>query len=141
MINYQEYADVTFLALTVWREARGESEEGKIAVAMSIINRVKSPSWWGNDVQSVIFKKWQYSSLTDPKDPQLTTWPKTNDKSWSDCLCIAYDVLFNLVPNSAPSADSYYDISIKAPYWADDKFFVKQIGRLKFYNLDQDNKA
>jgi len=59
------------LALMLWREARGESDEAKIAVAHTVVNRVAHPGWWGRTVDDVIAKKWQYSSMTDPGDPQL----------------------------------------------------------------------
>ena len=87
--DWNAMTSFAFLALAIWREARGASMQAKIAVAYSILNRVERPSWWGNDVLSVLFKKWQYSSLTDPKDRQLTTWPSTSDPSWYDCLSVA----------------------------------------------------
>lgn len=134
----QDYADIAFLALTLWREARGETNEVKIGIAHVVLNRVSRPSWWGNDISSVLFKKWQFSSLTDPNDRQLTTWPSTSDKSWQQCLDIAVSVLSGLTNNPVPGADSYYDISIPSPKWATKDVFVKQIGRVRFYNLDRD---
>jgi len=134
----QEAADITFLSLTIWREARGESIQGQAGVAHAILNRVKKPSWWGKDIMSVIFKKWQFSSLTDPRDPQLTTWPAAADKSWQQCLQVACDAISGILANPVPGADSYFDVSIDAPYWADAETFVGQVGRIKFYNLDHD---
>lgn len=131
-------ADVVFLALTIWREARGESKDVQEGIACVILNRVKRPSWWGTDVMSVCFKKWQFSSLTDPNDKQLTTWPKSEDCSWLQCLGVAWYALRGKITNPVPGADSYYDISITAPKWATVDVFVKQIGRVKFYNLDRD---
>ncbi len=133
----QDYAEITFMALTIWREARGESTVGKAGVAHSIMNRVKHPKWWGKTVQEVLFKKWQYSSLTDPNDPQLTAWPKP-DPLWRECLTVAHDVYYGLMENPVPFADSYFDISIPNPKWATPDMFVRQIGRLKFYNVDGD---
>lgn len=130
--------DIVFLALTIWREARGESKEGKTGVACAVLNRVKRPSWWGNDIKSVLFKKWQFSSITDQKDSQLTTWPLNKDKSWHECMEIAHDAIHQLIENPVPGADSYHDISINPPFWADKEKFVKQIGKLMFYNLDND---
>jgi N-acetylmuramoyl-L-alanine amidase len=134
----QDYADITFLALTIWREARGEPREVQIAICWCIINRVRRPAWWGHDISSVLFKKWQFSSLTDPGDRQLTTWPDADDKSWQQCLDVAECVVKLTPPNPVPGADSYYDISIQAPKWATKETFVKQIGRVRFYNLDRD---
>ena len=132
----------------LWREARGESYEGKAAVASSIMNRVARPSWWGHDLLSVIFKKWQYSSMTDPKDKQLTTWPQKYAVDWIECLQAASNAVDGIAgalvaatrasENPVPGADGYYDISIPPPKWATPETFVKQIGKLRFYNLDRD---
>lgn len=134
----QSWIDTVFLALVVWREARGESNECKSAVAFSMLNRVHRPSWWGKTVQEVLFKKWQYSSMTDPHDPQLTKWPIDSDNSWEQCFRAAVDAISDNVLNPVPGADSYFDISIPNPKWAIPEAFIRQIGRIKFYNLDMD---
>ncbi len=134
----QDMADRTFLALTIYREARGEPRDGKIGVAMTMKNRVSRPSWWGKDVQGVLFKKWQYSSLTDPKDRQLTVWPVANDPIWQECLTIACDALDDKLNNPVPGADSYFDTSIPPPKWTETARFVKRIGRLVFFDVDHD---
>lgn len=138
MITLQAQADLAFLALTVWREARGESFPCQLGVAHAVLNRVARPKWWGNDIMSVIFKKWQFSSLTDPHDPQLTTWPRSDALPWQQCLKAAATALDGSIVNPVPGADSYFDVSIPAPVWAVPQAFVAQIGRIKFYNLDND---
>jgi spore germination cell wall hydrolase CwlJ-like protein len=136
----QQTADITFSALTLWREARGESTLTKTAVMFSILNRVYRPCWWGTDVMSVVFKKWQYSSLTAPTDPQLTTWPKSSDSTWQECLEIARGVICGdtTFVNPVPGADSYFDDSIQAPNWTNKARFVRKLGRLSFYDVDFD---
>jgi spore germination cell wall hydrolase CwlJ-like protein len=109
----------------------------KLAVAYSILNRVEKPSWWGSDIMSVVFKKWQYSSLTNPKDPQLTTWPEPG-KVWEDCLNACNDAMNKTIPNPVPHADSYYDTSIPRPKWAIAESYVGSVGRMNFYNVDRD---
>jgi spore germination cell wall hydrolase CwlJ-like protein len=131
-------SDIVMLGLVDWREARGESFTCKVAVAHSIMNRVHRPSWWGKTLLEVLFKKWQYSSVTDPKDPQLVKWPTQYDEAWLECLEASKGVLLNHLENPAPGADSYYDISIDPPKWADPAKFVVQIDRIRFYNLDSD---
>jgi spore germination cell wall hydrolase CwlJ-like protein len=131
-------AAVVFLALVVWRESRGEAHIGKVAVACSILNRVARPSWWGNTVLSVVTKKWQYSSMTDPRDRQLTTYPTDADPTWMECMQVARDTIAGTVTNPVPTADSYYDISISPPNWATPETFVAAVGRLRFHNLDRD---
>lgn len=138
----QNEADLTFLALVIWREARGQSEECKRGVAYSILNRVQRPSWWGKDISSVVFARLQYSSMTYAKDPQLTTWPaNSKDPSWIECLNVANEAISSISDNPVPGADSYHDISIAAPKWADPKMFVKQLGRIRFFDTDHDHQA
>lgn len=134
-MTLQESAELVFLALAVWREARSQSYLCKIAVAYSIMARVEKPSWWGKNILEVLFKKWQYSSLTDPKDVQLITWPLPGN-AWDECLLVAKNVIDKVDPNPVPGADSYYDVSIPAPYWAKEELFVRQINKIKFYNTD-----
>lgn len=135
--------EMVLLAILVYREARGESHEAKIAVAHTVMNRVANPAWWGRDVVGVITKRWQYSSLTDPKDRQLTVWPQRHDRAFEECLTVASLVLTKVYNSPLKGIDSYYDDSLQGdarPKWAKDhpERFVGKIGRLNFYNLDQD---
>ena len=125
--------DVVFLALALWREARGESVECRKAIAAVVMARANAPGWWGRGVMGVLFQKWQFSSLTDPKDAQLTFWPKEDDKQWLECMTIAEDAVGHRL--NSIKADHYHDVSIKPPKWADESKFVKQIDRVRFYNL------
>lgn len=131
-------SDIVFLALTIWRESRGERWLAKVAVAHSILNRVARPSWWGKDIMSVVFKRLQYSSLTHKQDPQLTTWPRGDDPSWKESLEVASGVIDGIISNPFPGADSYHDISIPPPDWATINTFCGYIGRLRFHDVDQD---
>ena len=141
MIPNQLIADRVFLALVVWREARGESPEARAAVACSILARVAKPRWWGHDVASVIFARLQYSSMTFPHDPQLTAWPRADDISWQACLQLACDAIDGKVTNPAPGADSYYDGSIPPPSWAKTSLLVASIGRIRFFDTDKPPQA
>jgi N-acetylmuramoyl-L-alanine amidase len=140
MSDAQKYADITFLALVLWREARGESLDVRKGIANVILNRVAKPCWWGEDAMSVCFKKWQFSSLTDPNDKQLTTWPRANLIEWQECLLIAMRAIDGELENTIKGADSYYDVSINAPKWAAKDCFVCQIGKIKFYDTNHDNE-
>jgi hypothetical protein len=48
------------LCLTVWGEARSESDHGVQAVTQVILNRVHSHRW-GTTINNVVFFKWQFS--------------------------------------------------------------------------------
>jgi len=142
LVSWNFY-EITLLALTIYREARGEPHEAQIAVAHTVKNRIAKPGWWGTDIISVLTKKWQYSSLTDPNDKQLTTWPKADDHVFEDCLSLAEMVVRGVYNSPLKGIDSYYDDSLQGdlrPKWAREhpERFVGKIGRLNFYNLDMD---
>ena len=128
--------ELVMLTLAVYREARGEIPTAQIGVAWCIRNRVESPKWWGKDYLNCLFKKWQISSLTDPKDPQLTVWPKPPDDAWERAYNIAYMVKEGMVAHPFPGADSYHDISIPPPFWAKPEQRKGQAGRIIFYDTD-----
>lgn len=138
-----KFTALFYLAFVAWREARSSklSDAARLGVMFTLLNRVSRPGWWGKTIAEVAIKKWQYSSLTDPKDRQLTTWPIESDPSWFNCLSLAQRVIYGEVDNPVPGADSYFDDSIAPPKWATADKFVKKIGTLSFYNVDQDHEA
>ena len=138
MIDTKSGTEHFYLALVVWREARGEVEDAQLAVALTVMNRVHRPSWWGHSVDEVATKKWQYSSMTDPKDPQLVKWPLLSDSSWAEAWTVAGRVLGGFTMETAAGADSYYDDSISAPNWTANARYCGKIGRLNFYDVDHD---
>jgi spore germination cell wall hydrolase CwlJ-like protein len=129
---------LSLLALVIWREARGEGSAAMTAVGCSIRNRVQRPTWWGKDYVGVITKKWQYSSMAAPGDPQLILYPQAGDPMFEAALQIAQWVIEGAVHSPFPGADSYYDDSIKPPKWATPETFVGRLGKLNFHNLDKD---
>ena len=134
---------IALLAITLWREARGEGYAAQVGVAMSMMNRVAKPSWWGSDIEEVLTKKWQYSSMTDPADGQLTKWPKTSEPVFQNCLEIASRAVAGTLQGGFRGADSYYEDSLQGdarPKWAKEhpERFVGKLGKLNFYNMDMD---
>jgi hypothetical protein len=127
--------EVAMLALCLWREARGETPLVRTGIAWTVKNRAAKGGWWGSDVIGVITKQWQFSSMTDPKDPQLTKWPTFADPTYLECLELASDVLGDRIPDPFPGEDSYYDQSIPAPDWAKPEAFVGAAGRIKFFDV------
>ena len=139
MIDYGTY-EHALLSLVVWREAQGETRAAKIAVAFSILNRVDNPKWWGTSIGAVIAKKWQYSSMAAPGDPNLIKYPLPQDLSFQDSMSAVNAALAAGAINTVPGADSYYDVSIPPPKWAKPEQFVKQVGAFRFFNTDGDSE-
>ena len=79
----------TMLALTMYREARGDGRDAMRAVGHVIRNRVNSG--WG-DWDHVITKKWQFSSISAPGDSQLVVWPDSPDAIFEVAMQLADDI-------------------------------------------------
>jgi len=123
--------DLYTLALVLWREARSESYDCREAVAGVVMERVRRGC---RDVTDACTRRWQFSSLTDPRDHQLTLWPQTIDHAWQECLEIADAALAGRLHNPMPGADHYIDVSLAVPpLWATSDSFVGRMGRLLFY--------
>lgn len=102
------------LALVIWREARGEGEDGMRAVAHVIRNRVEAshlPDSW----EDVIEAKWQFSSMTAPGDSQLVAWPKQPDQSFETAMQIAERVYGGLDFDLTNGAHFYANLAIVPP--------------------------
>lgn len=130
---------MVLLALTVWREARGEPHDAKRGVAWSIRNRTLRPGWWGTNYVSVITKAWQYTSMTGKGDPNLSKWPRTDDDLWIASQQAAEEAYLCAGTDPTGGAHSYFDDSLKMnpPEWAlSSQFtFTIKLGALNFYRL------
>ena len=129
--------ELIMLALVLWREARGESLDAKRAVAWSIRNRVRKPSWWGKDWIEVITKKFQYTSMTFAGDPNLVLWPRSIDLNWQGALSIATEVMAGQGSDPTGGATHYFDKSLDAnpPSWSkvSSSVHTVDVGAFHFY--------
>jgi hypothetical protein len=109
--------------------------QAKRLVAWSIRNRVQHPSWWGVDWASVITKKWQYSSMTAPGDPNLIRWPLQTDTSWQAAMQVADEVFEASSADPSQGSTHYFDKSLddKPPNWVEQMTFVMDCGNFHFY--------
>jgi N-acetylmuramoyl-L-alanine amidase len=128
--------ELILLALTIWREARGEVLDAKRGVACCVANRVAKPSWWGQDWVTVILKPFQFSSFNHD-DPNAVKWPQQNDTSWLASLEIADEVYNGHTQDVTAGCTHYFDKSLDThtPTWATDgsMVHVTDLGNLRFY--------
>lgn len=75
-----------FLALTIWREARGDGAIGMRAVAHVVLNRMMAGK---KTCIEVLIQPNAFSSISFHNDPQTTTWPKDNDLDFENACVIA----------------------------------------------------
>ena len=118
----------SLLALTVWREARGEGQTGMQAVGCVIRNRVADSDW-----ARVMSAKWQFSSLTAPGDPMLVQWPVYGDASWETAMQVSEGIYTNTLPDITHGATHYFNPSVVLPSWAASMTKVASIGHHDFY--------
>ena len=129
-MDWTQY-DKVMLALTMWREARGEGAEGMRAVGHVIANRVAMANApWDH----VITKKWQFSSITAVDDPQLGVWPEQPDATFDTAMQLI-DGIYNYTdtPDPTHGATHYFNPHIVLPSWASLMVKVATIGNHDFY--------
>lgn len=141
-LNYQW----VLLALTLWREARGCSDDEKRAIAHVIVNRATNPQKrFGKDLVAVLTAPMQFTSIRPPwtgvttlaEWQNATTWPASADAAWLTCCQIA-DEIGNASDGLDPTggATNYYSEPIPhVPSWADPSKQTAKIGVFHFFKL------
>lgn len=139
---------LSLLILVVYREARGEPFEAKLAVASVIKNRVNSSkvARWGFGWDGVILHPYQFSSFNPPHtdadgkihyDPNAFLVPGVNAPGMAECIKVAELVFYGSATDNTQGATYYYDKSLDSnqPAWAKDGSMVRtcSIGSFHFY--------
>lgn len=111
--------DVDVMARTIMGEARGESDQGKIAVGWVIANRVAAGKWYSGSIFEVCRKPYQFSCW-NVGDPSLIviTKAKVGDPVFDKCVDIAQQVLSKSAGDPTGGATHYYANYISQPAWA-----------------------
>ena len=140
---------VVLLAMCLFGEARGESDDTRRAVAQVIVNRACHPHrvfgsqrglMFHENIIRVITQPCQFSCFltSDVNYPKLFDPLCHESKSvWDSCLALASEALLS---DKSPdglthNSDHYFDDSIQPPSWADPAKATVTIGRLRFYRL------
>ena len=117
-MNYS-YDDLLTMARTLWGEARGEPDSGKIAVAWVIRNRAEKS---GKSIADVCLQPHQFSCWFDGQAPKVRT--RTNAQL-GVLLPIARGVLDGQILDNTQGANHYHTILRPAgvkrwpPAWAE----------------------
>lgn len=123
--------DFEILAKTIFGEARGEGEQGQIAVACCIFNRHKAHKWFsGRTIAETCLKPWQFScwNKNDPNAQKLAalTYP-----TYSKYFPVIEKAKQNDIVNGATH---YYNPNVcKEPAWAKNKKPCAKIGQHLFF--------
>jgi spore germination cell wall hydrolase CwlJ-like protein len=98
--------DQALTSLCLWREARGEGADGMKAVACVIRNRVKKQH---TSYAIEVMRPWQFTSMTDAKDPEYRLMPDPKDPAWADARCIAEMTIGGALADVTGGATLYWN--------------------------------
>ncbi|WP_347550216.1 cell wall hydrolase [Pseudalkalibacillus hwajinpoensis] len=112
--------EIEMLAKLINGEARGESFEGKVAVAAVTMNRVSS-SEFPNSIKEVIFEKGAYTAVSDGQ------YDKKPGKE-------AYRAVYAALSGADPSTGAlfYYNPEIATDSWIRTRPIIESIGKHVF---------
>lgn len=128
---------VDILARTIWGEARNQGRIGMEAVASVIMHRAQNPRWWGTDVVSCCQKPHQFSCW-NPGDPNRIKMLRVTeqDPAFATALAVARDALAERLADRTQGADSYANLGICSPAWAESNKMTCKIGDHTFFRIE-----
>lgn len=143
--------DILIGSLTIYGEARGSSQDDRLAIAHTILNRCNAKKWWGEKVKphpdhsiaAVCLKPYQFScwNANDPNSRLLANLrtqyrEAIKDKSCRAALKALIDAVDGFEPDPTLGATHYVTTSLhkssKAPAWSKGKSFI-EIGAHRFF--------
>jgi len=120
-------------------EADGEPQEGKIAVAYVILNRVKSGGW-GTSIKDVVTSPWQFEPWMTKREAMEKLSPE--DTSYRNAAQIADAVFAGQMPDPTAGATYFLNPTVvrerrggSLPSWAQGE--GQSIGHHTFYRPDE----
>jgi len=144
--------DILVGALTIHGEARGCTQEGRTAIAHTILNRMRARSWWGrgvtnhpdHSVSAVCLKPWQFScwNANDPNQTLLTTLQADYRHAIQQQTCRAalkalIDALDGHAADKTGGATHYLTTALhksaRCPDWAKGNNKFIEIGKHRFF--------
>jgi len=142
MAQVKAWPEWLLRAVTLWAEARGESEKGKRAVAYVMKQRQEDKQLWNDILGPKQFSCWNYYQKTKSVDPNFMKMLSIDiygDKAFQECIQITFQVMFGWAPNPFQGADHYYAKNYPYPHgdkpdWAVNMGRVGEEGAHVFLN-------
>ena len=130
------FADLEYLARTVYGEARGESDDGKVAVACVILNRVNGHHRRETRIAGVATEPMQFSCWNE-NDPNLKTILSVDlsDPVFMDCVRASIEAIDRISVDDDPTFGSeHYHTAGVSPHWSEGVEPVVTIGNHLFFD-------
>lgn len=136
MVNPEN--EFRLLSMTVFLEAAGESEEGKIAVANVIANRV-ADSRYPDTIKGVVHQPWQFSCWNQGPDDIVWRNRRLNgyleSPAYLGSMKAAAGVFFGLYAENTEGSCHYCTTAVvEDTAWAKDQTPAVIIGAHSFFN-------
>lgn len=112
--------EIDLLAKVVYGEARGEPQEGKVAVCAVVLNRIKSKDF-PDKIKDIVYQK---DAFTAVDDGQINLEPDDS----------AYDAVYEALKGKDPTEGAlyYWNPVTATSQWVKNRTIIKQIGRHVF---------
>ncbi len=129
-------SELKCLATAIYFEARGEPEEGQIAVAQVVLNRLKNPAY-PNTICGVVYQnkyrrnRCQFSFACDGRSDRITDMT-----AWTKAQTLAKEAVEDQADTfiSEVGSSTHYHATYVRPRWAGRMEQTDKIGRHIFYN-------
>lgn len=132
LAGYKDGLDT--LARTIWGEARGESQQGRLAVAWVVMNRVNdAQKRWPRTIEEVCRQPKQFScwNAKDRNLPKLLAVTGA-DPVFRECLQLAKLAVRNELPPDPTQGANHHHRDDVSPRWAAKMTKTRHIGRHVF---------
>ncbi|ADZ71757.1 cell wall hydrolase [Polymorphum gilvum] len=132
-LSVSEPKEQRCLAEAIYFEARGESEEGQVAVAQVVLNRVKNPSY-PNSICEVVYQnrhkrnRCQFSFACDGIPDRIAS-----QDAWARAQRLAKEVVGGKQYLKMVDASTHYHATYVSPRWANQMSKRGKIGLHIFY--------
>lgn len=119
--------DLDLLAITLYHEARGEPDEGMVAVGEVILNRVRHPAWKPDTIRGIITQPKQFSFFDQIKDLRMHEYEQRKR---------SYRIASKLItgrytPVVGKHSYFYYNPTYASPSWKTHKL-IANVGEHRF---------
>jgi spore germination cell wall hydrolase CwlJ-like protein len=125
-----DWSGLELLAATVYLEAEGEPDEGKVAVAWVIRNRMDRNQ---KGVRETILAPYQFSCWNaDYAGQRKARLTAPDPVVWERCWRAAAGAFWRLLPDPTDGARHYYNPALASPEWSEMAAARIRIGRHVF---------
>lgn len=142
--DFADDPEEILLARLILGEAEDQTEDAKIGVGFTILNRLKKKnSNWGYSIREIILKDNQYDGMWNEHTYQKVRNPlgdlsDKRKKEWQESYEIATDILAGKIPDPTNGATNFHSFKDPKdfPNWATEETYKTKLGDIYFYELE-----